>query len=435
MSTTTDKLAYLNETAEIFKRATNLARISEGKEALGNNDTLREYSLDILNHEFDQLLHSIIQSRFSNGGQGVAYIPRPVVLGRQALYQDQAGVFPVTADGDPVGLMLDMKHGGELGEELAEIFEWETPRIEDMPDTGSGWNVFEICPLEEGKRYKVTYDIEGYAGSGTLGMQNSFNRFAGSVNPHTNIASNGHVEINAECISSGAFQLISRNKPNVSGPNEATYKNISVREIPGIHVSSPDSASRLVYRTDGILHWLENGPSSRITVLPSDSMRWALVNADICPHFTSYYALKVGSAATANSLSGFSLSGADPATVGDFFRSNGTLVRRVGTSGDPLEHQFSAALSHSTFIASADTQAGVQTVWRLNGATAPPKETTRQGPNRSPAPEWGLLTQGSGTSFPITGEFYGSIHHEGGYDPRVFTYLAANMPSLTEFTA
>ena len=44
---------------------------------------------------------------FSNGEQGAFYIPRPVVNGAQALFQDDAGAVAVTADGDPVGLMLD----------------------------------------------------------------------------------------------------------------------------------------------------------------------------------------------------------------------------------------------------------------------------------------------------------------------------------------
>ncbi len=45
---------------------------------------------------------------FGSGEQGVLYVPRPIVDGSQVLYQDAAGTTPVTADGDPVGLMLDL---------------------------------------------------------------------------------------------------------------------------------------------------------------------------------------------------------------------------------------------------------------------------------------------------------------------------------------
>jgi hypothetical protein len=44
---------------------------------------------------------------FLQGEQGAFYIPRPVVNGTQALFQDAAGTVPVTADGDPVGSMAD----------------------------------------------------------------------------------------------------------------------------------------------------------------------------------------------------------------------------------------------------------------------------------------------------------------------------------------
>jgi hypothetical protein len=49
---------------------------------------------------------------FLQGEQGAFYIPRPVVNGAQALFQDAAGTTPVTADGDPVGLMIDQSGNG-----------------------------------------------------------------------------------------------------------------------------------------------------------------------------------------------------------------------------------------------------------------------------------------------------------------------------------
>ena len=52
-------------------------------------------------------LSNLITSLFSAGEQGAFYIPRPVVNGVQSLFQDDAGAVAVTADGDPVGLMID----------------------------------------------------------------------------------------------------------------------------------------------------------------------------------------------------------------------------------------------------------------------------------------------------------------------------------------
>jgi hypothetical protein len=57
-------------------------------------------------------LQALIDSLFGAGEQGAVYVPMPIVLGAQALFQDSAGTVPVTADGDPVGRMLDQSGNG-----------------------------------------------------------------------------------------------------------------------------------------------------------------------------------------------------------------------------------------------------------------------------------------------------------------------------------
>ena len=57
-------------------------------------------------------LPSLLTQLYGGGQQGAMFIPKPIVLGQQTLFQDAAGTLPVTADGDPVGLMLDVSGNG-----------------------------------------------------------------------------------------------------------------------------------------------------------------------------------------------------------------------------------------------------------------------------------------------------------------------------------
>ena len=61
---------------------------------------------------WEDALQALIAAIFGANDQGAVYIPWPVVNGAQALFQDSAGTLPVTADGDPVGRMLDQSGNG-----------------------------------------------------------------------------------------------------------------------------------------------------------------------------------------------------------------------------------------------------------------------------------------------------------------------------------
>ena len=53
-------------------------------------------------------LGQLLAQLYGNGEQGVMYIPKPVVLGQQVLWQDAAGTVPVLDDGDPVFIATDI---------------------------------------------------------------------------------------------------------------------------------------------------------------------------------------------------------------------------------------------------------------------------------------------------------------------------------------
>ena len=92
-------------------------------------------------------LAALIRQLFSAGEQGAIYIPKPTVLGAQALFQDSAGTTPVTADGDPVGLMLDQSGNGNHAVQTVSgsrpvyrtdgVLHWlEGDGVDDFIDTG-----------------------------------------------------------------------------------------------------------------------------------------------------------------------------------------------------------------------------------------------------------------------------------------------------------
>jgi len=77
-------------------------------------------------------LKALITSLFSAGEQGAFYIPRPVVNGTQALFQDAAGTVAVTADGDPDGLMIDQSRTASTPRSLqAQLSLHTTPHPTD----------------------------------------------------------------------------------------------------------------------------------------------------------------------------------------------------------------------------------------------------------------------------------------------------------------
>lgn len=83
-------------------------------------------------------LQSLIDTLFDNGEQGAMYIPKPVVRGEQALFQDAAGTIPVTADGDPVGMMKDIS-----GNENHAVQEVSAERPLYRTDGARNWIEFD----------------------------------------------------------------------------------------------------------------------------------------------------------------------------------------------------------------------------------------------------------------------------------------------------
>lgn len=169
------------------------------------------------------------------------------------MFQDAAGTIPVTTNGSPVGLILDKSQGLELGNELSTVKTYESIRIANQ-NPSSGFFTKIIGVVTQGLWYKVTIDVKDYAGKSTLGLTGS-SYFKFENLPEQSRTQNSTISFIAKCKESGDILLYTRGVES-GGANEATFDNISIREIKGNHASQSVSASRPTYKTDGILHWL-----------------------------------------------------------------------------------------------------------------------------------------------------------------------------------
>lgn len=197
---------------------------------------------------------------FRNGQQGAIYIPRPQLLGQQVLFQDNAGTTPVTADGDPVGLMLDLRKGLVRGPELITNGTFDTDTdwtlgtdaviangYLEQPGGAGGFN-YQTVTTVAGKWYLVTFDVQ----------KGSFFGGVWDTAPTTTILAGGVTFEAGE--GSLIFQAVDSDSTfgvTANGTGDARVDNVSVRKLPGNHASQATSASRPTYRTDGLRHWLE----------------------------------------------------------------------------------------------------------------------------------------------------------------------------------
>ena len=113
-------------------------------------------------------LKALINSLFSASEQGAFYIPRPVVNGVQSLFQDSAGTVPVTADGDPVGRMLDQSGNGNHASQSvsAERMGYGAPNglLQDQIDDRIGISGLNLTPVTGTKTWTLCV---GYSDLGT----------------------------------------------------------------------------------------------------------------------------------------------------------------------------------------------------------------------------------------------------------------------------
>lgn len=188
---------------------------------------------------------------FAASEPGVWYDPSDLTT----LFQDSVGTTPVTAAGQPVGLMLDKSQGLVLGAELVTNG--------DFSDGATGWtlgtgwsisggtasrdatavasNLSGGTGVVAGKSYRVTWT----QGAGTVAV------YLGSAAGPTvaNLSAAGTYSRTVLATVSGGILF----RANVV---VSSIDNVSVRELAGNHATQATAAARPTYQTSGGLHWL-----------------------------------------------------------------------------------------------------------------------------------------------------------------------------------
>ncbi|MCF7725789.1 hypothetical protein [Sulfitobacter sp. M22] len=202
-------------------------------------------------------------SLFANGEQGAWYDPSDL----STLFQDAAGTVPVTAAGQPVGLMLDKSQGLALGPELITNGTFDTDLTgfsagaswswADGKASASGAATLDDALIQNGvvpagEWVEISFDLEVFSGaldvrSGTTGGAEYFTALS---------VSGQYTRIFKNPLSETAYNLRFNRNSGV-GAFSGTLDNISVRELPGNHAVQTIAAARPTYQTDGTLHWLE----------------------------------------------------------------------------------------------------------------------------------------------------------------------------------
>lgn len=196
-------------------------------------------------------LTTLIREIFRNGGQGFAYDPNDL----STLYQDAAGTIPVTAAGQPVGLMLDksgrnnhayqsvsasrpiLQQTPILGSELIQDTEfndssyWTTSATTSVSGgfanfvaASSGNNINRTDILTLGKTYQLTFTISAISRGS---IKSAISLGTGNT-PLTNFNKAGTYTVNA--VASGTVPTI---QLTAIGTTNATVDNISVKEVVG----------------------------------------------------------------------------------------------------------------------------------------------------------------------------------------------------------
>lgn len=214
---------------------------------------------------FDNVLYYSNRNLFLNNEQGVWYDPSDL----STLFQDSAGTTPVTAAGQPVGLILDKNKGLVPGSELSAYasgfsstsgiavvgatvaLSGTSLAITATSTDGSDRAEVPVSGLTVGAYYKATV----VARRGAQGIQQSLQQWTIGSIPVTAVASSNaqtYTFIFPATAASGVMRCYSAAAAGAVG-DVLLVDSISVRELPGNHASQSTATARPILRQTPVL--------------------------------------------------------------------------------------------------------------------------------------------------------------------------------------
>lgn len=200
---------------------------------------------------------------FAGGEAGAWFDPSDLAT----LFQDAAGSVPVTADGQPVGLVLDKSRGLAPGAELAASL--PTPIVVNFGGSIGAWdgasrtmtnsglssnNSYPRFQFNLGLQANARYHVVGQLTGDIAALAVVSLTISGLLNTVTYDPATGAFE--ARQVSAGAI-LEFRLNGTIAGVKSVQIAAISVRELPGAHAAQATSTRRPTYRAEAGLRWLD----------------------------------------------------------------------------------------------------------------------------------------------------------------------------------
>lgn len=229
MGTTAEKLDRIVATKALLREQINAILTERGDPLLTEADPFRLYP-----HALDYSPEAL----FLQGEQGLWLDPSD----KSTMYQDSAGATAVTAPSQPVGLILDKSKGLQVGPELIQPLDFNSP----------DWNVLGTVTIDNANTFTASVGAAG------LYFQLEPNSFYELIIDFT---SNTSFEVRRLQVGSSSTTFLTSSGSvllRTSATEDALYlrnaaagtttvNNLTVRKLAGNHAYQTTSASRPIY--------------------------------------------------------------------------------------------------------------------------------------------------------------------------------------------